>query len=65
VNRAYCVRRSAPAQIFKSWRGSDTNFAPLILRNGSMIAMWRLWNANGSRMFLATAEDWKDPDGID
>lgn len=42
---------------------SDTNFAPLILHNGSLVAMWRHWGGGngGSRIFLATASDWRDP----
>ena len=41
--------------------GSDTNFAPLILKNGSLLAIWRSWEATGSRCFLATATDWREP----
>lgn len=54
---------STPVQIFEGYHGSDTNFAPLILANGSIIAMWRRWGGGngGSRQFLATAKDWKDP----
>ena len=44
-------------------QGGDTNFAPLILPNGSVVAMWRHWGGGngGSREFLATASDWRDP----
>ncbi|GMI10708.1 hypothetical protein TrVE_jg2349 [Triparma verrucosa] len=53
---------SEPVQIFSDYQGSDTNFAPVILKNGSMVAMWRSWTASGgSRMFLSTGSDWKDP----
>lgn len=53
---------SEPVQIFSDWQGSDTNFAPVILSNGSLVALWREWTVRGgSRMYLATAEDWKDP----
>jgi hypothetical protein len=42
---------SAPVQIFKDYKGGDTNFAPLILSNGSFVAMWRHWGGGngGSR----------------
>ena len=55
---------STPVQIFKNYRGGDTNFAPAILPNGSFVAMWRHWGGGngGSRMFLATGADWSDPD---
>eukprot|EP00463_Aulacantha_scolymantha_P006145 TRINITY_DN7702_c0_g1_i1.p1 TRINITY_DN7702_c0_g1~~TRINITY_DN7702_c0_g1_i1.p1 ORF type:complete len:181 (+),score=16.68 TRINITY_DN7702_c0_g1_i1:408-950(+) len=53
---------SKPVQIFSKYHGSDTNFAPLILSNGSLIAMWRTWNARGSRQYLATAPNWKEPE---
>ena len=52
---------SEPKRVFADWHGSDTNFAPLILRNGSLLAIWRSWEATGSRCFLATAADWRDP----
>ncbi|GMH71994.1 hypothetical protein TL16_g05803 [Triparma laevis f. inornata] len=53
---------SEPLQILGDWQGSDTNFAPVILKNGSMVALWRDWTAlGGSRVFLATGSDWKDP----
>ena len=53
---------SAPQQLFPNYHGSDTNFAPLILPNGSLIGMWRRWGGGkgGSRQFLATASDWKN-----
>jgi len=52
---------SKPIQVFADYEGADTNFAPLILKNGSLVAMWRTWTATGSRMYLATGADWKDP----
>eukprot|EP01065_Artemidia_motanka_P041135 TRINITY_DN5279_c2_g1_i1.p1 TRINITY_DN5279_c2_g1~~TRINITY_DN5279_c2_g1_i1.p1 ORF type:complete len:514 (+),score=143.63 TRINITY_DN5279_c2_g1_i1:56-1543(+) len=54
---------STPQQIFKGYEGSDTNFAPVILKNGSLVAIWRSWGPGrgGSRPYLATASDWKDP----
>ena len=54
---------SAPKKMFPDYQGGDTNFAPVILSNGSVVAMWRHWGGGngGSRMFLATAKDWKDP----
>ena len=48
-------------QIFTDYHGGDTNFAPLILPNGSMLALWRVWTGRGSRQFVATGKDWKDP----
>ena len=52
---------STPVQIFKGYEGSDTNFSPTILKNGSLVAIWREWTTRGSRCYLATASDWKDP----
>lgn len=52
---------SKPVQIFSKYHGSDTNFAPLILSNGSLIAMWRTWTGKGSRQYLATGSNWKEP----
>lgn len=51
---------STPMQIFAGYRGSDTNFAPVILKNGSLVALWREWTNRGSRVYLATALDWKN-----
>jgi hypothetical protein len=53
---------SRPVKLFPSYVGGDTNFAPLILKNGSIVAMWRHWGGGngGSRQFLATATDWKN-----
>ena len=51
---------SDPVNIFEGYSGSDTNFAPIILQNGSLIGMWRRWGQNGSRVFLSTASDWKN-----
>lgn len=55
---------SEPVQIFKDYMGGDTNFAPFVMNNGSLVAMWRHWGGGngGSRMFLATGKDWSDPD---
>jgi len=54
---------SKPIVIFAGYHGGDTNFAPLILPNGSFVGMWRHWGGGngGSRQFLATGTDWKDP----
>ena len=51
---------STPQKVFPHYHGSDTNFAPLILPNGSMLAIWRSWDDNGSRCHLARAADWKN-----
>jgi hypothetical protein len=51
---------SEPQQVFPGWHGSDTNFAPLILQNGSLLGLWRSWEATGSRVFLASAPDWRN-----
>ena len=51
---------STPQAIFPDWKGSDTNFAPLILEDGSLLGLWRSWEATGSRVFLATAPDWRN-----
>ena len=56
---------SEPVQIFKGYEGSDTNFSPTILKNGSLVAIWREWTGRGSRCFRATASDWKDPSTYD
>ena len=53
---------SVPAHIFPKWVGSDTNFAPLILPNGSLVGLWRSWEATGSRVFTVTASSWREPD---
>jgi len=52
---------SKPVEIFAGYKGSDTNFAPTILKDGSLIALWREWTSRGSRVYLATASNWKDP----
>ena len=44
---------SAPVKIFEEYLGGDTNFAPLILRNGSIVAMWRHWGGVSLFLFLA------------
>ena len=41
-------------------RQSDTNLAPVILRNGSLVGIWRIW-AGGSWPHLVTAANWKEP----
>eukprot|EP01061_Rhynchopus_euleeides_P007663 TRINITY_DN16728_c0_g1_i4.p1 TRINITY_DN16728_c0_g1~~TRINITY_DN16728_c0_g1_i4.p1 ORF type:complete len:493 (+),score=142.54 TRINITY_DN16728_c0_g1_i4:79-1557(+) len=51
---------SEPVNVFPDYQGSDTNFAPIIFNNGSLLGMWRQWTGTGSRMFLATASDWKN-----
>ena len=58
---------SEPLKIFEGYRGGDLNFSPLILANGSLIALWRKWSKGGdyrsnlgSRIFLATAANWRD-----
>ncbi len=38
---------------------SDTNLAPVILRNGSLVGIWRTWDA-GSWPHLVTAAHWKN-----
>lgn len=40
-------------------RGSDTNLAPVILENGTLVGIWRRWRA-GSWPRLATATHWRD-----
>ena len=52
---------SDPVKLFPTYTGSDTNFAPIILPNGSLVAMWRRWTSRGSRQYIATAADWRDP----
>jgi hypothetical protein len=53
---------SAGVQLWPEYVGADTNFAPLILKNGSLLGMWRKWGGGhgGSRVFLATAPDWRN-----
>jgi len=51
---------STPTPLFPGYVGADTNFAPLILTNGSLLGMWRKWTGGGSRVFLATAADWRN-----
>ena len=61
---------SAPQKIFPHYIGSDMNFAPLILPNGSLVALWRKWICSGtncdgtgrlgSRVFIARASDWRN-----
>ncbi|GAB5353066.1 hypothetical protein AAMO2058_000006500 [Amorphochlora amoebiformis] len=52
---------SEPQQIFPGYYGSDTNFAPIILPNGTLIALWRTWEeVRGSRIYLAIGDDWKN-----
>merc|ERR1712050_289527 len=41
---------SEKVKIFADYHGGDTNFAPLILPNGSFIGLWRRWEGTrGSR----------------
>jgi len=51
---------SKPEPLFPGYYGADTNFAPIILANGSVVALWREWTELGSRQFVATATDWKN-----
>jgi hypothetical protein len=52
---------SPPRKLFPNYTlDSDTNIAPLILPNGSLVAIWRKWLDKGSRPFVATAADWRD-----
>merc|ERR1719203_1381500 len=52
---------SEPQRFFTDYFGSDTNFAPVILANGSLVAIWREWTPlGGSRPYLATASDWRN-----
>jgi len=53
---------SEKVQLFPHYLGGDTNFANVILPNGSFVGMWRHWGGGngGSRQFLATGRDWKD-----
>ena len=53
---------SNPRQVFSHYKGGDTNFSPLILANGSLVGLWRRWSwGGGSRVFVATATDWREP----
>ena len=55
---------SAPVGIFDGYAGADTNFAPLILANGSLVALWREWAGDGgSRVYVATAAELSGPRG--
>merc|ERR1712137_1353151 len=53
---------SEPQQLFPGYVGSDTNFAPVILPNGSFVGLWRHWGGGngGSRQLLATGSVWED-----
>ena len=51
---------STPEQLFVGYKGADLNFSPIIFKNGSVLAMWRKWTGLGSRVFLATAPDWRN-----
>ena len=51
---------STPQQLFVGHKGADLNFSPIIFQNGSVLAMWRTWTGLGSRVFLATAPDWRN-----
>ena len=52
---------SAAKPLWPDYHGADTNFAPLIFPNGSLVAIWREWTEKGSRCYLATAKNWSDP----
>lgn len=52
---------STPSLIWPDWHASDTNFAATILEDGSLVGLWRSWEALGSREFPVTASNWKDP----
>jgi len=57
---------SRPVIVLKD-TGSDTNLSPLILRNGSLVGMWRSFAPTkrsdwfGSKLHLITGERWDDP----
>eukprot|EP00947_MAST-08B_sp_MAST-8B-sp1_P001928 g1928.t1 len=51
---------STPSQMFPDYQGSDTNFAPFLFPDGSLVAIWREWTGRGSRCFTATATDWRN-----
>ena len=42
-------------------RRGDTNFAPVILKDGSLVGFSRRWLQDGSRNHLVTASNWNDP----
>lgn len=44
---------SSPIEIFENYVGSDTNFAPIILPNGSIVAMWRYKHLSSNTAKLA------------
>lgn len=50
---------SDPVVVFPDYVGGDTNFAPIIRADGSVVALWRRWEGSrGSRVYLASASDW-------
>mmetsp|Transcript_35300 Transcript_35300/g.59832 ORF Transcript_35300/g.59832 Transcript_35300/m.59832 type:complete len:503 (+) Transcript_35300:16-1524(+) len=52
---------SSPQQLWPEYEGADTNFAPVILPNGTIVAIWRTWESvRGSRCYLAIGENWND-----
>lgn len=51
---------SSPVNIFPDHHGADTNFAPVIMEDGSLVGLWRNWLSEGSRVYLATATDWRN-----
>ena len=54
---------STPVRVSMAQPQMDTNFAPVILPNGSLIGMWRDHHPGGhhSTPHLVTATHWKDP----
>ena len=57
---------SKPVAILGPIRSTDTNFAAVILKNGTLVGFSRWWITNngpftGSRIHLVLASNWKDP----
>lgn len=55
---------SAPVQLFKAQASQinmDTNFAGVILANGSVVGLGRTGGSAGIVIHLVTAAHWKDP----
>lgn len=52
---------STPLQLISvGARQSDTNLAPVLRADGSLVGIWRTWDG-GSWPHLVTASNWKDP----
>mmetsp|Transcript_5327 Transcript_5327/g.7850 ORF Transcript_5327/g.7850 Transcript_5327/m.7850 type:complete len:494 (+) Transcript_5327:157-1638(+) len=52
---------SDPQIVFPDYVGTDTNFAPVIFPNGTLLAIWRTWkDYRGSRCHIAIGDNWKD-----